>query len=216
MIPRKHSPPILLAILAPVLLAAGAMAACGDDDDDAPPSETPAVSASETVRPTDASGTPSVTEEPFADGSRAPSEGAGSPAGATGILVNIRIARHVDYDRITFEFREDARPPYHVEYVQPPIIADASGLEVEIAGSAFLRIRMEPAAGHDPNTGEETYGGTLELNPGLPALVEAERTGDFEGVLQWVMGLAEETDFRVVPLDDPPRIAVDVKHPTGG
>jgi hypothetical protein len=117
----------------------------------------------------------------------------------------------VDFDRITFEFR-DARPGYLVEYVAPPIIADASGEEVEIDGDAFLRIRMEPAAGHDPVTGDVTYDGDLELNPELPALVEAERTGDFEGVLTWVLGLAEETDFRVYELQEPYRLVVDVAH----
>jgi hypothetical protein len=135
---------------------------------------------------------------------------------ATGILVNVRIARHIDYDRITFEFRDDGRPPYRVEYVQPPIIADASGEEVDIGGEAFLRLRMEPAAAHDPISGAQTYLGTRELRSDLPSLVEAEQTGDFEGVLQWVLGVTEETDFRVVALDDPFRIAVDVKHPTTG
>jgi hypothetical protein len=126
--------------------------------------------------------------------------------------VDVTTGRHVDFDRITFEFR-DARPGFRVEYVEPPIVADASGEEVQIDGAAFLKIRMEPAAGHDPNTGDETYTGGLELKPGLPALVEAERTGDFEGVLTWVLGLREGVDFRVYALDSPYRLVVDVEHP---
>ena len=100
-----------------------------------------------------------------------------------------------------------------MQYVEPPIIADASGLEVDIAGSAFIQIRMEPAAGHDPNTGDETYTGSLELKPNLPSLLEAERTGDFEGILTWVLGLGEDLDFRVMTLDGPPRLVIDVAHP---
>jgi hypothetical protein len=97
--------------------------------------------------------------------------------------------------------------------VDPPIIADPSGLEVEIAGAAFLQVRMEPAAGHDPDTGEPTYTGELELKPGLEQLLEVERTGDFEGVLLWVLGLASKEDFRVDTLQDPPRLVIDVAHP---
>jgi hypothetical protein len=206
----------IFAAVALLAVAALGLASCGDDDDEDVP-ETATASGTATIALTDPPGTAGPTEEPFSGGSREAVQGEGALTGPTGILVNVRISRHTDYDRITFEFREDGRPPYRVEYVQPPIIADPSGQEVQIAGSAFLNVRMEPAAGHDPLTGEETYGGVGELNQDLPALVEAERTGDFEGVLQWVLGLTAETDFRVVELEGPPRIAIDVQHPaTGG
>jgi hypothetical protein len=191
---------VVIFALTLLIVAAG----CNDDEDDEEPSETV------TEQPT-ATAAASPTEEPFSGGT-GPEEGDGSPAGTTAVLVDLRTGEHVDFDRITFEFR-DARPGYLVEYVEPPIIADASGEEVEIDGEAFLRIRMDPSAGHDPNTGDETYTGGLELKPGLPALVEAERTGDFEGVLTWVLGLSEETEFRVYELEEPNRLVVDVAHP---
>jgi hypothetical protein len=43
--------------------------------------------------------------------------------------------------------------------------------------------------------------------------VEAELTGDFEAVLTWALGVNQEADFRVLTLDGPPRLVVDVGHP---
>jgi len=87
---------------------------------------------------------------------------------------------------------EGGLPGYSVKFVNPPIIADASGPRSQNRGMPFIQIRMEPAAGHDPNTGDQTYTGPQELKPALPSLLEAERTGDFEAVLTWVLGLAKK------------------------
>lgn len=183
--------------------------ACGDDDESSP-------SATATRSP--AHGTPtrsataSPSPEPF-EGGRDPVQVTPVPGGpTTALLRDVRIADQGTFDRITLEF-EGGLPGYSVQYVEPPIIADASGLEVDIEGSAFIQIRMEPAAGHDPNTGEETYTGELELKSDLPSILEVERTGDFEAVLTWVLGLSEEADFRVTTIEGPPRLVVDVAHP---
>jgi hypothetical protein len=199
------------AVVCAIGIFALSFGACDDDEAEPSPSTTgtPAESATATAR----TATASPTAEPFSGG-REPVEGAASgelPLGGA-LLVDVRVAEQADFDRITFEL-EGGLPGYSIQYVDPPIIADASGLEVEIDGSAFIQIRMEPAAGHDPNTGNETYTGPLELKPALPSLLEAERTGDFEGVLNWALGLSEEVDFRVTALDGPPRLVVDVGHP---
>jgi len=186
--------------------------ACGDDDNgttptaSAPPSDsaTPVITAS-------ASASPSPSGEPFSGG-REPVE-APPPVGfVTALLIDVQTGEHEGFDRITFEFSGGV-PGFRVEYIEPPIHADPSDLLIEIAGAAFIRIRMEPAAGYDPDTGTPTYNGPLELTPGFASLVEAERMGDFEGVLQWVLGLGEETEFRVETLEDPPRLVIDVAHP---
>ncbi len=204
---------LLLALLSSAALLGGA--ACGEEA--APPAsptdETP-VAESPTAAPT----TPAATTAPEPttpfQGSRGPAEGeasSGLPFGGA-ILVDVRFARHEGFDRIVFEF-QGGLPGYRIQYVDPPILADPSGLPVDIAGSAFLSVRFEPAAAHDPDTGTPTYTGPLEIAAGLPALIEAERTGDFEAVLSWALGLSQEVDFRVYSLEDPFRIAIDVAHP---
>jgi hypothetical protein len=39
---------------------------------------------------------------------------------------------------------------------------------------------------------------------------ELVRTGDFEAVLSWAIGLEKQSEFRVQTLDDPARLVVDV------
>jgi len=156
--------------------------------------------------------TPTPTPQPF-EGTRGPAQGEGTapvPPGA--LLVQVRYGRHENFDRIVFQF-ENGLPGYRIEYVQPPIVGDFSGLPVDIAGGAFLRAHFSVAAAHDPSTGDRTYLGPLELSVGLPSLLEAEVTGDFEGGLTWVLGLSEEADFRVFALAEPFRIVIDVAHP---
>jgi hypothetical protein len=41
---------------------------------------------------------------------------------------------------------------------------------------------------------------------------ELVRTGDFEAVLTWAVGLGDKVDFRVLTLEDPPRLAVDFRN----
>jgi hypothetical protein len=194
---------LLLVVL---LVAMAGLAACDDDDEEEDDGTTTPSTA-----PTSAPATPTASAEPFNGGQEPVLQ---EPPGGitTALLTGVFTQSFETYDQVTFEFQE-GMPGFRIEYVEPPIIADASGLEVEIAGSAFLQVRMERAAGHDPDTGEETYTGSLELTPGIPQVVELERTGDFEGVLTWVLGVNERADFRVQTEDGPLRLVVEVAHP---
>lgn len=202
--------PLLALLAASALLVA---AACGGGAPTAatpttPPDETPEATPADRATPAETA-TPSPTPVPF-DGTRGPVEVEGTPP--TALLVDVRTGLQEGFDRIVFEF-EEGLPGYRIEYVEPPIEADPSGLPVEIAGSAFLKVTLRSAAGFDPSTGDPTYDGPSEIAPGLPSLLEAERTGDFEAVLTWVLGLTEEVDFRVSALEDPFRVVIDVAHP---
>ena len=80
-----------------------------------------------------------------------------------------------------------------------------------MTGNAFLQVHFTPVDAHN-DQGQSTIGAT-DLTPGLTTLQEAALTCDFEAVDIWTLGLSQEVDFRVVELDNPPRIAVDVGHP---
>jgi hypothetical protein len=190
------------------------LAACGDDDDDdsatpGSPSPEPSIRATRTpaVTPT-AKPTPAPTPEPFS-GSHEPVEEPGPDVPPVAIHTAVRVAEPADFDQIVFEF-DDAMPGYRIEYVQPPILADASGMEVEIAGAAFLQVRFLGADAHD-GEGSPTIE-ERELTPAFTSLVEAELTGDFEAQVTWVLGLAAERDFRVTRLTEPNRVVVDIGH----
>ncbi|MEA3020131.1 MAG: hypothetical protein QOI47_1655 [Actinomycetota bacterium] len=118
-----------------------------------------------------------------------------SHASHTALLTNVRVTS----DEVDFVFRSDV-PGVDVTYVDPPITQDGSGKTIAVKGSAFLRVRMEPASGVDMNSGsanpEQTYKGPDRL-PGAGPIAEVVRTGDFEANLTWVVGLDARRAYRV-------------------
>jgi hypothetical protein len=135
-----------------------------------------------------------------------------SAAKATSLLDRVAVGRHTGYDRVVFQFRDEGLPGYRVEYVQPPFKEDGSGNPVDVGGNAFVVVRMEPASGFDLNTagGQLVYKGPKRL-PGASVVKEVVRTGDFESVLSWAIGLDGKVPFRVTTADSPSRLIVDFR-----
>jgi len=70
---------------------------------------------------------------------------------------------------------------------------------VEVEGDSVLEVRMEQASGADLS-GEDlrqTYTGPTRIDPGTPVVTELVRTGDFEAVLTWVIGVRGRPGFNV-------------------
>ena len=174
--------------------------------------------------PTGANTLPSPTPTTTSTGGIDPLEGAattpaeGAATGSeTALLERIAVGRHEGYDRVVFEFRGVGLPGYRIEYVEPPLKEDGSGNPVEIKGNAFLVVRMEPASGFDLNTGEGVmvYKGPRRLEgsaAGTSVVQELVRTGDFEAVLTWAIGLSDKVDFRVSSATSPFRLIVDLRN----
>jgi len=104
-------------------------------------------------------------------------------------------------DRVVFEFR-DRIPRAKVEYRprEDALVEDGSGDAVDAEGEAFLVVRLEPAATaeSDGDELEFTYTGPRRLEPeGAEFVREVVKTGDFEAVVTWVIGVTEERPFRV-------------------
>lgn len=194
----------LMALLA--LLAIFAIA-CDDGDGDVPAAtgtpEGPHATATEGAPPTDA-----AAPTPFV-GSREPVEKPVGDVTDTPLLVDVRAASHDGFDRVVFEF-DLHDPGFRAEYVDEAI-ACGSGNVVEIDGAALLQVRITPVAAHN-EAGEPTFP-QQELSPGLPSILEAEQTCDFEAEVTWVLGLAQEVDFNAISLREPFRVVVDVAHP---
>jgi hypothetical protein len=178
-----------------------AVAGCaGSDDDDATPT-VPTATAPTTSASTGLEGADTVPVE----SSRA--------ASGTALLTRVGIGRHEGFDRVVFEFRDEP-PGYRIEYVAGPLSEDGSGNPVEIEGSAYLVVRMEPASGFDLSVpeGELVYTGPRRLSgsdAGAETVREVVRTGDFEAVLTWAIGVNGRTPFRVLTLEEPARLVID-------
>ena len=141
---------------------------------------------------------------------------AGAAGSGTALLERIAVGRHEGYDRVVFQFRDQV-PGYRVEYVQPPLKEDGSGNPVNIKGNAIVMVRMEPASGFDLTTGEGvmTYKGPRRFagaDAGTSVVQELVRTGDFEAVLHWAVGLSDRVDFRVTTAASPARLIVDFRN----
>lgn len=156
---------------------------------------------------------PATTEEVFPGGTD-PVTGE-AQVSETALLERVAVAGHDDYDRVVFQFK-NGLPGYRVEYVEPPLREDGSGNLVELEGDYFVVVRMEPASGFDLSVpeGELVYTGPRRIVGGGTAVVrEIVRTGDFEAVLTWAIGLDLVRSFRVLTLENPARIVVDFAAP---
>jgi hypothetical protein len=203
---RKYARRIRAGALLLVVVAATA-AGCGS-------------SSSESEPPAPAAGTTTVTAPTTTAAEPVDSlAGAGttvvvapSTAKGTSLLDRVAVGRHAGYDRVVFQFRGEGLPGYRIEYVEPPLKEDGSGDPVDLAGNAFVVVRMEPASGFDLNSGEGelVYKGPKRL-VGASVVKEVVRTGDFEAVLSWAVGLEAKVPFRVTTADSPSRLIVDFR-----
>jgi len=124
-----------------------------------------------------------------------------SPAAAGSVLLTaVKELGDGCVDHVIFDFAGKSTDPpgYTVTYGTPPFPADASGAPVPVAGSAFVVVRVAPGYGYDFETGTRSYTGPKSVPVAhtnhVRAIVE---TGDFEGVLTWVIGLDSKRAFSV-------------------
>lgn len=129
------------------------------------------------------------------------------------LLTAARAARHEGYDRVVFEFA-NVLPGYQIGYTNRPVTADGSGDEVPVNGAHVVQVRFESALDADlsQESAPRTYTGPDRFTPGTPEVAEIVKTGGFEGVLTWVIGLRDRVDFRVTTLSSPPRVVIDFRN----
>jgi len=159
---------------------------------------------------------PTTTTDPLAGADTTPVSAAAT-ANDTALLERLAVGRHEGFDRIVFQFRGDGLPGYRAEYATPPFAEDGSGNPISVDGNAFVVVRMEPASGFDLSTGEGVmvYKGPKRLQgsaTGASLVKEVVRTGDFEAVLTWTIGLDAKVPFLVTTTSSPARLIVDFRH----
>ena len=193
------------------LLAGGGLAACGDDG----PKTTSAANGQPAATPVEQPST-TTTAAPctFSGGTEVVRGGVDAP---TRLLTDVRVGVHECYERVTFELKPqqgeaDGPVGWKAGYEPGPITEDGSGRVVSIKGAAFLVVTMT-AAGADLSKEDApaTYTGPASLEAaGATRIQQVRRTGDFEAVLTWVIGLDRQRPFRVTTQEGPARVIVDV------
>jgi hypothetical protein len=165
-----------------------------------------------------AQGPPSTTggKQPcskFGGGSN--DQSSSSKPSETMLLTDVKVDSSGCTDRVIFDFRpsDGAEPGFTVRYrpADEAQTEDASGRHIPIAGKAFLVVRFEPAATGDLTKPELeiTYKGPRSIKPaGLRWVRQVAKTGDFEAVLTWSIGLSQERPFHVITSGSPARLTV--------
>jgi hypothetical protein len=120
-------------------------------------------------------------------------------------------------DRLVFSFRPDRAdvPGYRVEYRprESALVEDGSGNRLDAEGAAFLVVRIEPAATADisGNGLVFTYKGPRRFKPdGTSHVRELVKSGDFESVVTWAVGLDGRRPFSVTTSASPPQLVVEI------
>ena len=208
-----HLTPILL------LLALAALSACtGTDPSPAGSQGTVASAATSAAASTDASA-PAASQgvaslEPIPSEDLAPFSCdfpvVEDPSVPIANIVDVRYATHPDYDRVVFEF-EQGTPELTLDRATPPFTQDASGEPITVDGDSFLRLTMRGGT-RQTDDGTSSFDGPTDFDPGLPTLVDLVQGGDFERQSTWYLGLESEVCARVILLDGPPRLVIDVEH----
>lgn len=202
-----------------LLLASLLVVSCGADS---PDGEVNAGTVDDTTTSTTTAEVPTSTEpdvtvldggiDPMDDADRSDKQG-GEEIGPAAYLTDVRIGRHEGFDRVVFEFRGEL-PAWWVSTDSGELLGDPTGEPLEIGGQHRLDVRVSPASrveftDEDPGY-IEIYTGPDRV-PGTAATVtEAVLVGDFEGNLLWAIGLRDAVDFRVLTLENPTRLVVDV------
>jgi hypothetical protein len=141
-------------------------------------------------------------------------EKSGDALGASPVT-DVRAGRHDCYDRLVIDVT-GSRPGFQVRYVDP-LVQDASGRVVPLAGGAALEIVMfapvfddSGRAYYHPATADRLVDVT-----GWTAFRQVSYIGGFEGVLQFGLGVRARLPFRAFTLDGPgdhSRLVIDVAH----
>jgi hypothetical protein len=129
-------------------------------------------------------------------------------AGPTVAYVDaVRVGTHTGYDRITIEFKNGLPGQIEIKAQDNATFTQgASGQTVVLQGSKGLLIILRGTDGHTD------YSGATDFKTGYQGLQEARQVEDFEGVVQWALGMSSPGCYRVTYLTNPDRLVIDVAN----
>lgn len=152
-----------------------------------------------------ASASPSPTDNlpAFYCGSTLTLTGNQSPQSAT--VNDVRVGTHTGYDRITIQFSNGEPASAEISMQgNSTFTQGASGQQVQLQGSKGLLVIIKGADEHTK------YSGSTDFHVG-PGILEARQMEDFEGTVQWGLGLSKSSCYRMFFLTGPDRLVIDVQ-----
>jgi hypothetical protein len=132
---------------------------------------------------------------------------AGTSSPAVAFVDAVRTGTHTGYDRVTIEFNNgepanvDMSPHSGTTFTQ-----GASGQQVTLQGSTGMLVIIHGADEHT------AYSGSVDFKTGYAVLVELRQVEDFEGTVQWGLGLSKAACYRAFYLTNPARLVIDIQN----
>lgn len=220
---------------AALLLGGAAMSACGEGARPPAPSAAgsattapgqagPAGTASggpaPSAGPATATGSLSGSDETATAGLPAWGAGAeGSPAseGAALVITDVRVGTHDQegYDRLVVEFSGEGAPGWLAPRWAQEATTPGKGKPIEVGGDHLLLITGTGALGAPtPEQQARMRSGPLDFSVQGRGIAGAHVDMPFESEFQVVLGTSTQ-DYRVLTLQGPTRLVIDVGHPDG-
>jgi hypothetical protein len=188
-----------------VVLALLGLVACSDDDGDgdAPSTTTTIATPAPTTTTTSVGGTTTTIAFGNTDVS--------TPADTEqGQLTNVTVGAHDGFVRVVFTFG-NLVPGYSVKKAEPPFRDGGQGAVVEVDGEGHLAVRLTARA-HD-DEGKATVSTKRIAGPANTSVEEVVQVDDFEGVVNYVIGMTAQKPFKVFTLKSPARLVIDIQSP---
>ncbi|WP_336087679.1 AMIN-like domain-containing (lipo)protein [Nocardia sp. SSK8] len=135
-----------------------------------------------------------------------------APSYARATVSAVRAGRHDCFDRMVVDLNGPVAG-YHVGYVDA-VTMDGSGHPVPLRGGAFLHVTVQAPAYDD--AGQATFRpaqpGEVVNVAGYQTFRQVAWAGSFEGRTGFGLGVRARLPFRVLVLENPARLVVDVAH----
>src|SRR5579859_241509 len=165
----------------------------------------PVPGASPTPSPSPSPSAVVVTLGPFTCGTDLAINGM-QPSSQIVFVNGVRTGTHTGYDRITIQFQNGQPPTIEIRpQSNSTFTQGASGQTVVLQGAKGLLIIIHSADEHT------SYTGATDFKTGYAGLVEARQVEDFEGTVQWALGLNGDGCYRAQFLSNPDRLVIDVQ-----
>lgn len=117
-------------------------------------------------------------------------------------VAGVRIGKHENFDRVVFDLAGTGEPGWVVEYDAAPAEL-ASGFPLAYEGNVALSVNLI-------GLNEPLRVGGLQGTGGVVNQVLPDK--NHHGTSQFIVGLDQETPFSVTPLQEPPRLVIDILH----
>jgi len=118
----------------------------------------------------------------------------------------IRADNYQGYDRLTMRFT--GSPPTQAGLTTldgAQFVEEPSGKKVTLKGQHGALVTLHNTDGHT------NYGGPTDIVTGNPVVLELRKVQDFEGTVQWAIGLSRAPCYRMAFVDKPTRLIIDFR-----